>query len=72
MAFIRIPDNGPGVIIFQESYYDELHGTLHKRGVLMRDYENRVRRMDDIDELGRDELRLEHRTRTERPIDPVR
>lgn len=47
------PPNGPGPSIFQASYFDEIHGTLHKRKDIHLDYDLRFRNIDD-------EIRLDH------------
>lgn len=47
------PDNGPGPSIFQESHFDEIHGTLHKRKDIQLDYDLRLRTIED-------EIRLDH------------
>lgn len=57
---------------FNKAYVDDILGTLHPRDRVQRDQYNRLRRLDDIDDLDRDDLRLRHRSRSERPLDPVR
>lgn len=57
---------------FSKAYIDDVLGTVHPRERVERDDYNRIRRIEDIGEADRDELRLRHRGRTERPLDPVR
>lgn len=55
MAFVRKPNNGPGSSIFQESYFDAIHGTLHKRKDIQLDYDERLRTIEDPLRRDRDD-----------------
>ena len=63
MAFVRKPPNGPGPSIFQESYFDEIHGTLHKRKDIHLDYNLRFRSVEDEIRLDRDDYEWNPSTR---------
>lgn len=58
MASIRIPENGPGGVEFQESFFDEIHGTLHKRKDIRVDRDGRIRDRRDLgaQSLDRDDF----------------
>lgn len=58
--------------LFGKAYVDDILGTVHTRDRVVRDVNNRLRRLDDLDTIDRDEERLRYRTRGERPVDPVR
>lgn len=57
---------------FSKAYIDDVNGTVHPREDIARDDYNRLRRLDDLDAIDRDELKHRHRPRTEGPPIPVR
>jgi len=58
--------------LYGKAYVDDVLGTLHTREMVARDDFNRLRRIDDFDERDRDDLKIEIRRRTEKPLEPVR
>jgi len=55
-AFDNISAGPPPNREFLRSYYDDITGQLVKENRVTRDYEHRLRDIDDVDEPGRDEL----------------
>lgn len=61
----------PGPHRFEETYEDDILGTLHARPDVTRDIDNKIRRRDDLGELDRDRLLEGWSTRTEELHEPV-
>lgn len=56
MAQLYPPDNGQGPARFKRWYVDDVTGAMLPEDRVERDYDGRLRDMDDVDAPGRDEL----------------
>lgn len=65
-------ENGPASgIRFRRTFIDDLHGTMHYEDKVERDFDERLRRSDDLDQPGRDEFYHDWSPRPETLRDPL-